>query len=69
MPRSSRAIYRRCPSCKGVRQASEFRRAIIPFNNTRGQLQRRKCPDCAHIAPLMAFPIAERPDPNRGEAP
>jgi hypothetical protein len=54
------AIYRRCPSCQTVSQASAFRRAPGP-GPVQGQLQRRKCPGCGHVAPLMGFTIVERP--------
>ena len=61
MPRPKRALYRRCPGCQAISQASEFWRAAVPFNNERGRRQRRTCPQCGHIAPLVGFPIAERP--------
>ena len=63
MPR--RAIYRRCPECQAVRQASEFRRATGPTFAIAGQ-QRRKCPECGHIGALMSFPIVERPPRGDG---
>jgi hypothetical protein len=60
------AIYRRCPSCQTVHQASAFRRAPIPFNGP-GRLQRRTCPACGHVALLMSFQIVERPaEPDEG---
>jgi hypothetical protein len=60
------AIYRRCPSCQAVSQASAFRRAPIPFNAP-GRLQRRTCPSCGYVAVLMSFVIAERPaEPDEG---
>jgi hypothetical protein len=58
--------YRRCPSCAVIRQASTFRRAPMQ-GFARGQLERRTCPACGHVAQLMDFPIAERPD-DQGEA-
>ena len=67
MPRPKRALYRRCPGCQAISQASAFRRAAVPFNNERGQRQRRTCPQCGYIAPLVGFPIAERPV-DQGEA-
>jgi hypothetical protein len=60
------AIYRRCPNCQAVSQASAFRRGSIPFNAP-GRLQRRTCPACDHIGLLAAFPIVERPT-DQGEA-
>jgi hypothetical protein len=65
MPSRPRITYRRCPSCRVILQASDFRRAAVPFNNERGQLQRRGCPDCGDIAPLMAFQIVEGPESNQ----
>jgi hypothetical protein len=63
--------YRRCPECGVVRAASEFRRvggvaggpAFGP-----SERQRRRCPQCDFVGPLAAFPIAERPESNHGEA-
>jgi hypothetical protein len=54
------AIYRRCPSCQAVRQASAFQRAPIPFNAP-GRLQRRQCPVCSHVDTLAGFPTVEPP--------
>jgi hypothetical protein len=67
MPRPRGAIYRRCPSCQTVSQASAFRRAPIPFNAP-GRLQRRTCPACGYVAVLMAFQIVARPESDQGES-
>jgi hypothetical protein len=62
MPRPLRSLrYRRCPSCETISRASAFWRAAVPFNTARGQLQRRECPNCGYVAPLVDFAIAERP--------
>lgn len=66
MPRRRGAIYRRCPQCQAVRQASEFRPAQNRTFALSG-LQHRRCPVCGHVAPLMGFQIAERPaEPDEG---
>lgn len=58
--------YRRCPQCKGVRRASEFKRAprqvVMP-----GPMERRTCPQCGHIAPLKTFPLTDPPQPDERE--
>jgi hypothetical protein len=59
--------YRRCPDCKVVLRASEFPRATGPTFAIAGQ-QRRQCPQCGHVAPLMGFTIVERPESDQGEA-
>ena len=56
----SQPSYRRCQKCGAVRRASEFRRAQGPLHGA-AQLQRRKCPACGFIGPLLGFPLAERP--------
>jgi hypothetical protein len=63
MPRPLRSLrYRQCPECQVVlRPASDFRGATGPANAP-GQLQNRRCPECGHVAPLLAFPVAERPE-------
>jgi hypothetical protein len=66
MPRRTKR-FRRCPSCGVIRQATEFRRAT-GTGDAVGQLQRRTCPVCGHIAPLLAFTIVEQPKPDQGEA-
>jgi hypothetical protein len=53
--------YRRCPKCQVVRPASEFRRAGGAASAPVFAQQRRQCPECGHVGPLMAFPITERP--------
>ena len=68
MPLPKRARYRRCSSCQVIHPALEFRRAAVPFNTVMGQLQRRTCPSCGHVAPLLGFPIVERPQSDEGEA-
>jgi hypothetical protein len=63
MPHPLRSLrYLRCPSCGAVRPANHFRRE--PRSVLR---QARICPVCEHIAPLMSFPVAERPaEPDEG---
>lgn len=67
MPRTPRPRrYRQCPGCKSVFRASEFPRATS-LTRAPGQLQRRQCPQCGFIGPLMSFPIVERPaEPDQG---
>jgi ribosomal protein S27AE len=52
---------RRCPDCGASHPASALgwvtSSALDP-----GQRQYRECPACGFIAPLAAFPIAERPE-------
>jgi hypothetical protein len=67
MPRPRSAIYRRCPNCHAVRQASLFRRAGGPKFAIGGQ-QRRQCPACGFVGPLMGFTIVPPPKSDQGEA-
>jgi hypothetical protein len=58
------AIYRRCPSCQVVRQASAFQHATSP-TFAPGQIQRRRCPACSHVGPLVSFTITPRPESDQ----
>jgi hypothetical protein len=60
MPRRSRNRYRSCSACGAVRAASEFRR-MTGQRNVTGQMERRICPGCGEVRPLMGFPIVEPP--------
>jgi hypothetical protein len=62
-----RIRYRRCPNCQVVHQAVDLPRATGPAFVISGQ-QRRRCPACNHVGPLMAFVFTERP-PDQGEGP
>ena len=58
--------FRRCPRCRIVNTAGAFE-LVEAFRPGWGYgAAKRRCPDCGHTAPTMAFAVVAERRPRRG---